>query len=211
MTTKLGPCHARVLKPQAGVLKKRNTHSRNRAYRVACTPGESGDYYAPPQAQRGRGAAWSSTPTEPPVASIRSRSLPLGGSCDEQRATVQARGWQAAAPDLSTCSCTGTGMAERAFSSSACSSALAILIGGRTYAEGTTAGSRLGQPLAHVSASGLAGGSPQRQIIPRAAQSFGEPRQALRPRWAGQIGLDYPHSGRATTAGAAACSACLAC
>ena len=35
--------------------------------------------------------------------------------------------------------------AERAFSSSACSSALAILIGGRTYAEGTTAGSRLGQ------------------------------------------------------------------
>ena len=44
-------------------------------------------------------------------------------------------------------------MAERAFSSSACSSALAILIGGRTYAEGTTAGSRLGQPLAHASAS----------------------------------------------------------
>ena len=139
MTAKLGPCHARVLKPQAGVLK---THSRNR---VACTPGESGDYYAPPQAQRGRGAAWSSTPTEPPVASIRSRSLPLGGSCHEQRAAVQARGWQAAAPDLSTCSCTGTGMAERAFSSSACSSALAILIGGRTYAEGTTASSRLGQ------------------------------------------------------------------
>ena len=30
-------------------------------------------------------------------------------------------------------------MAERAFSNSACSSALAILIGGRTYAEGTTA------------------------------------------------------------------------
>ena len=145
LTAKLGQCHARVLKPQAGVLKKRNTHSRNRAYRVACTPGESGDYYAPPQAQRGRGAAWSSTPTEPPVASIRSRSLPLGGSCHEQRAAVQARGWQAAAPDLSTCSCTGTGMAERAFSSSACSSALAILIGGRTYAEGATVGSRLGQ------------------------------------------------------------------
>ena len=126
LTAKLGQCHARVLKPQAGVLK---------------TSGSS-----PPQAQRGRGAAWSSTPTEPPVASIRSRSLPLGGSCHEQRAgAVQARGWQAAAPDLSTCSCTGTGMAERAFSSSACSSALAILIGGRTYAEGATVGSRLGQ------------------------------------------------------------------
>ena len=51
--------------------------------------------------------------------------------------TRQRQRAHVAAPGLSTCCGTGTGIAVRAFSSSACCSALATLIGGRTYVEET--------------------------------------------------------------------------